>query len=60
MDLVLREEVATTVDVATVRVDLANLRQELQATKRYLIRWMVGLGIAQSCMTAVLVRYLPY
>jgi hypothetical protein len=50
-------------DIAAVRTelkgDIAAVRMDLAATKHDMLRWMVGMAVAQVGLTVALIRFLP-
>lgn len=68
LDQALREEVTTSTDIAAaiaeLKVQLAafenNIKIEIQAMKRDILRWMVGLAFVQVGLTVALIRFLPH
>jgi predicted nucleic acid-binding Zn-ribbon protein len=51
-------------DIASVRTelkgDIASVRTELAAVKHDMLRWIVGMGFAQTGLTVALIRFLPH
>ena len=59
----IRGEMATKADAADLRhdtrVEFANVRREMAETKTELIKWVLGIGLAQVAAIVALLKLLP-
>lgn len=53
-----RKEVATKGDIQDIRTEIQSVRNELANTKHEILKWMMGMLVAQTALIVAVVSYL--